>query len=87
MNCNVVIVFFCYYDDVETAVVADVVDVAVFLPVYADDDEDHGREVEAESAEECKDFASYISGKPKTKQTPSDLKLMAHTLAVPEKIF
>ncbi len=48
--------------------------VVVVSPVDADDDEDHGGEVESESAKERKNFASKIPGKPKTKQTPNDLK-------------
>ena len=45
--------------------VALVIVVVVVSPVDADDDEDHGGEVEAESAEECENFASHVSGKPK----------------------
>ena len=44
------------------------------VAVQADHDEDHGREVEAEGAQERKRFAGSVSSQPKPKETPSNLK-------------
>ena len=37
-------------------------------------DQQHGREVEAEGAEESKHLASHVASKPKTEQAPSNLE-------------
>ena len=44
------------------------------VAVEADDDEDHGGEVEAEGPEEREQLAGHVAGEPEPEETPADLE-------------